>query len=126
MHRSSVFAILAPCLLIVCTHAQQPPADSYKPVLDRLEATTTMQLEMWKIVQGDPPHGETPAAPIANTNVNFFKQDLQLPVWLYSSTEIPSALSGYSVAGSRVSLNLNVGGNTGILISVFVNGNIVA
>ncbi len=30
------------------------------------------------------------------------------------------------MAGSRVSLDLNVGGNTGILISVFVNGNMVA
>ncbi len=107
--------------------AQNPAtADPYKLVLDRLQAATTMPLEQWKIIQGDAPHGETPAAPIANTNVNLFKQDLSLPVWLYANVEVPPALNGYSVAGSRMSLNLNIGGNTGVLISVFVNGNMVA
>ena len=27
------------------------------------------------------------------------KQNLQLPVWLYASVEIPQALNGYSMAG---------------------------
>jgi alpha-mannosidase len=121
------FAVLILLSSSIFSVAQtQPPPDPYKPVLDRLRAVTTMPLEQWKIVQGDPPHGETPAAPVANTNVNFYKQNLPLPVWLYANVEVPQALNGYSVAGSRMSLNLNIGGNTGILITVFVNGNMVA
>jgi alpha-mannosidase len=121
------FAVLILLSSTIFSVAQtQTPPDPYKPVLDRLQATATMPLEQWNIVQGDPPHGETPAAPIANTNVNFYKQDLSLPVWLYATVEVPRTLSGYSVAGSRMSLNLNIGGNTGILITVFVNGNMVA
>ena len=121
------FSALLFSVATVSIQGQQPPsADPYKPVLDRLQAITTMPLEEWKIIEGDPPHGETPTGPIANTNVNFFKQNLALPVWLYASAEIPSALNGYSTTGSRVSLTLDIGGNTGILITVFVNGNMVA
>ena len=104
----------------------QPPADPYKPVLDRLQAITTMPLDSWQIIAADLPHGETPGASMADAKPMALKQSLQLPVWLYQSVEIPLALNGYSVAGSRVSLNLDIGGNTGILISVFVNGNMVA
>ncbi len=104
----------------------QPPADPYKPVLDRLQAITTMPLDSWQIIAADLPHGETPGASMADAKPMALKQSLQHPVWLYHSVEIPSALNGYSVAGSRVSLNLDIGGNTGILISVFVNGNMVA
>ncbi len=105
---------------------QQPPADPYKPVLDRLQAITTMPLDHWQMIATDLPHGETPDASMAEAKPMALKQDLQLPVWLYHSVEIPPALNGYSATGSRVSLNLDIGGNTGILISVFVNGNMVA
>ena len=91
----------------------QPPADPYKPVLDRLQAITTMPLDSWQIIAADLPHGETPGASMADAKPMALKQSLQLPVWLYSSVEIPPALNGYSVAGSRVSLNLDIGGNTG-------------
>src|SRR3974390_3493458 len=117
------FALLA---IASCTAQTQAPADPYKPVLDRLQATTTMPLEMWKIVEGDPPHGETPVAPVVNTNINMYKQDFPLPSWLYATAEVPAALNGYSIAGSQAALKLNIGGNTGVLITVFVNGNMVA
>src|SRR5271169_4565899 len=104
----------------------QAANDAYKPVLDRLQAITTMPLDSWKVVGTDLPHGETPATAMAEAKPVALKQNLQLPVWLYESVEIPQALNGYSVAGSRVSLNLSIDGNTGILISVFVNGNMVA
>ncbi len=102
------------------------PADPYKPVLDRLQAITTMPLDNWKVIATDLPHGETPGGFLAEAKPLAPKQNLQLPVWTYESVEIPAASNGYSLTGSRVSLNLNVGGNTGILISVFLNGNMVA
>ncbi len=101
-----------------------PPADPYKQVLDRLQSITTVPLEEWKVIGTDLPHGETPAGSMGEALAT--KQDLKLPVWTYESVEIPQALNGYSLAGSRVSLNLRVGGNTGILVTVFVNGNMVA
>ena len=126
MQRSSVLVILV-SLFTVFTQAQQPPAaDPYNSVLDRLQAITTMPLDSWKVIAADLPHGETPAGMLAEAKPVALKQNLQLPVWLYRSVEIPPALSGYSVAGSRVALDLKIGGNTGILISVFVNGNMVA
>jgi|HubBroStandDraft_4_1064222.scaffolds.fasta_scaffold00124_18 alpha-mannosidase len=127
MQRSSFLVVLVLSLATVFTQAQQqPPADPYKPVLDRLQAITTMPLDGWKVIAADLQHGETPGSSLAEAKPLALKQNLQLPVWTYESVEIPPALNGYSLTGSRVSLNLNVGGNTGILISVFVNGNMVA
>ncbi|MFZ1136972.1 MAG: hypothetical protein WAN69_18630, partial [Candidatus Korobacteraceae bacterium] len=104
----------------------QAPADLYKPVLDRLQAITTIPLDGWKFIGTDLPHGEVPGAALAEAKPLALKQNLELPSWAYESVEVPRALNGYSVAGSRVALNLSVDGNTGILISVFVNGNMVA
>ena len=104
----------------------QPVTDLYKPVLDRLQAITSMPLDGWKVIGRDLPHGEVSGNALAEANPVALKQNLQLPVWVYESVEVPQALYGYSVAGSRVSLNLSVDGNTGILITVFVNGNMVA
>ncbi len=106
--------------------AQTTPSDPYKPVLDRLQAITTMPLDNWLVLDSDLPHGETPDSALSQAKSLALKQNLQLPVWLYENVEVPSALKGNAVAGSRVSLDLNIGGNTGILISVFVNGNMVA
>src|SRR5215472_505024 len=126
--KRSLFSIKFLLLLAVgITIAQpRPPADPYKPVLDRLQSISTMPLEQWKLVPGDAPHGETPAAEIKNAQPLALRQNLQLPSWLHGNVEIPQTLNGYSISGSRVALNLNIGGNTGILISVFVNGNMVA
>src|SRR5271157_2599789 len=127
MQRSPILTILLLFLATILTQAQtQPPADPYKPVLDRLQAITTAPLDTWKMIPTDLPHGETPAAALVEAKPLALKQNLQLPVWLYESVEIPPTLNGYSVAGSRVALNLSIDGNQGILVSVFVNGNMVA
>jgi alpha-mannosidase len=127
MKRSPVVAVLLFLLPITIAVAQtKPPPDPYKPVLERLQAITTMPLDGWKVIGTDLPHGETPAGTLAEANSLALKQNLQLPAWLYESVEIPQALNGYSVAGSRVALNLTIDGNQGILITVFVNGNMVA
>jgi alpha-mannosidase len=115
------------CFAAIFAGAQTwAPADPYQPVLDRLQAITTTPLDSWKRIPTDLPHGETPGSSLAYAKPAALKQNLQLPVWIYQNVEIPEALNGYSVAGSRVSLNLIVDGNTGILITVFVNGNMVA
>ena len=85
-----------------------------------------MALDNWQMIATDLPHGEAPGASMAEAKPMAMKQDLPLPVWLYANVEVPPALNGYSVAGSRMSLHLNIGGNTGVLITVFVNGNMVA
>jgi alpha-mannosidase len=118
-----VFVLLS---ITIGVSQTQTPADPYKPVLDRLQATTTMPLETWMLTQGDTPHGEMPSGSIANPNQNFFQQNIPLPSWLYASAEIPQVLGGYALAGSRVELKLDIGGNTGKLISVFMNGNMIA
>src|SRR5450755_781647 len=136
MKRSSILAILVLSLAIRSTQAQQPAPDPYKPVLDRLQATTTLPLTKWKAINADMPHGElpygeTPAAPTAGGVLSFptqsaYQQDLPLPIWLYSSVEVPLAITGFPVAGSRIALDLGIGSNTGIMITVFVNHNMVS
>ena len=126
MKRSLILPILFVSLAPLFIQAQSPAADPYKPVLDRLQAITTLPLESWQIIAADLPHGETPGASMADAKPVALKQNLQLPVWLYQSVEIPKSLSGYSVAGSRAALNLDVTGNHGIFISVFVNGNMMS
>ena len=127
MRRLLLFiAIFLGCVRISVFGQTQSPPDPYKPVLDRLQAITTMPLDGWKVIGRDVPHGEVPDSALAEAKAVALKQNLQLPVWVYESVEVPQALNGYSVAGSRVSLNLSVAGNTGILITVFLNGNMVA
>ena len=61
MKRSTFFAVLLFSVAVRFTFAQpQPAPDPYKPVLDRLQAITTMPLEQWKMIEADLPHGETP------------------------------------------------------------------
>jgi alpha-mannosidase len=136
MQRSSVFTIFVISLAVVSIRAQQVPADPYKPVLDRLQAITALPLTKWKAINADMPHGElpygeTPFEPTGGGALSFptqsaYQQDLPLPVWLYSSVEVPQAITGFSVAGSRIALDLGIGSNTGIMITVFVNHNMVS
>ncbi|HEX8893790.1 MAG TPA: glycoside hydrolase family 38 C-terminal domain-containing protein [Terriglobales bacterium] len=122
-----LFVAVFLCSVAISVFGQiQSPPDPYQPVLDRLQAITTMPLDGWKVIARDLPHGEVPDNALAEAKPVALKQNLQLSVWVYESVEVPQALNGYSVAGSRVSLNLSVEGNTGILITVFVNGNMVA
>src|SRR5450755_4221223 len=132
MKRSSILAILVLSLAIRSTQAQQPAPDPYKPVLDRLQATTTLPLTKWKAINADMPHGELPdceqtgGQALSFPTQSAYQQDLPLPVWLYSSVEVPQAITGFSVAGSRIALDLGIGSNTGIMITVFVNHNMVS
>jgi alpha-mannosidase len=136
MKRSACLAVLLSFLAIVPVIAQIPaPADPYKPVLDRLQATTTLPLTKWKAINADMPHGEfssDEASQSASGNLlsfptqSAYQQSLPLPVWLYTAVEIPTAMAGFSASGSRVALDLGIGSNTGVMVTVFVNGNMVA
>jgi alpha-mannosidase len=137
MKRSACFAVLFTSLAIISALAQTTaPADPYKAVLDRLQATTTLPLTKWKAINADVPHGEFSAdagSPQPNSGpvLSFptqsaYQQSLPLPVWLYTSVDVPGASAGFSVAGSRIALDLGIGSNTGVMVTIFVNGNMVA
>jgi alpha-mannosidase len=137
MKRSACLAVLFSFFATFSATAQTAaPVDSYKSVLDRLQAITSIPLTKWKAVNADVPHGEFPAdqaslQPKSGDVLSFptqsaYQQDLPLPVWLYTSVDIPQAITGFSVAGSRIALDLGIGSNTGIMVTVFVNGNMVA
>src|SRR5271165_2855141 len=121
----------------IAASQSQPPADPYKPVLDRLQAVTTLPLTKWRAINAEMPHGELPYGeiPFEPTGggewLEFFwhsayRQDLPLPVWLYTSVDVPPSITGFAVAGSRIALDLGIGTNTGIMITVFVNHNMVS
>src|SRR5450759_1579744 len=101
------------------------PADPYKPVLDRLQAITTITLKDWSIVSQDLPHGELPPAIAGVKQMVRADENFLTPTWLYYDTQIPEQVSGYNLKGSRVSLDLHFGGNEPLLLSIFVNGNLV-
>jgi alpha-mannosidase len=129
---SVIFLILTVSVFAIAQ--TPPPADPYKSVLDRLQATTTLPLTKWKAVNADTPHGEFSAdeASLQTRDVlsfptqSAYQQSLPLPVWLYTAIEIPAAMAGLSLSGSRVALDLGIGSNTGVMVTVFVNGNMVA
>ena len=121
----------------IAASQSQPPADPYKPVLDRLQAVTTLPLTKWRAINAEMPHGELPYGeiPFEPTGggewLEFFwhsayQEDLALPTWLYTSVDVPPSITGFAVAGSRIALDLGIGTNTGIMITVFVNHNMVS
>jgi alpha-mannosidase len=121
------FALLfAFCSLITLAQTQPAPPNPYAPVLDRLQSITTLTLSGWTAIPGNLPHGENPPTmPMTARAVNI-GADFAPPMWLYREVEIPKDREGYEVQGSILKLDLNVGGNEGLLITIFVNGNMIA
>ena len=54
------------------------------------------------------------------------KQDWQGSRWLRQTFEVPAQLNGYSLQGARIALDLHVGSDDAIQVSVFANGSMVA
>ena len=110
--------------------AQQQPAppNPYAPVLDRLNAITAIPLGGWTQVPGDMAHGEIPpnTAMTMNASALNLGGDFTPPTWLYREIEIPKELRGYEVRGSTLKLDISVGGNEGLMITTFANGNMIA
>ena len=122
--RCSLFFLL----LSSFAFAQPPsaPPDPYKPVLDRLQSITVIPLPTWQTHEADLPHGEDPAINTADWQPVKLKEDWKGSRWLRQTFEIPAQLSGYSLQGARISLDLHVSSDDAIQISVFSNGNMVA
>jgi alpha-mannosidase len=111
----------------IAASQSHPPADPYKPVLDRLQAITTMPLSSWEFV-GYGPHCESRPAVTAMDVVIPVGKDIELPTCLHSrfSIEKPAVWKGYSLDGARLVLDFNIDGNQEINVSVFANGNMIA
>ena len=126
MHRT--FWLLAVLLISACAFAQTAtlPADPYKPVLDRLQSITVIPLPSWQAHAADLPHGEDPALATSDWQQVKLKEDWHGSRWLRQTFEVPAQLNGYSLQGARVALDLHVGSDDAIQISVFANGSMVA
>jgi alpha-mannosidase len=127
MKLSPIVVLLVPLFSISSAAAQtQTGADPYKPVLDRLQAITTMPLKDWTMLPAAIAHGaEVPGVPTATVLIAT-GSEFSLPVWLYSNLEIPKQLNGYSLEGARLRLDFNIDSNQEINLSVFSNGNMIA
>jgi alpha-mannosidase len=108
--------------------AQMPaaPPDPYKPVLDRLQAITTIPLTTWLSHDADLPHGEDPGLNTSGWQPVKSKEDWKGPRWLRYNFEVPSLLNGYSIQGASIKLDLHVSSDEDVRISVFANGSMVA
>jgi alpha-mannosidase len=99
--------------------------DPYKPVLDRLQSLTTMELPDWRF-HADVPHPEDP-----NLNDSDWQTVKAREPWktggrvLRRWIEIPDQIKGYSTQGSRVDLNLALRSEDSVVLTIFSNGGIV-
>jgi alpha-mannosidase len=126
MKRISGFLL---CFLVAAsTFAQTPakPPDPYKPVLDRLQVITTIPLPTWQIHAADLPHGEDAGLDASDWQQVKIKEDWKGSRWLRQTFEVPPQLNGYSLQGARIALDLHVGSDDAIQVSVFANGSMVA
>ena len=122
---SIVFFLLASSSSIA--QSQTAPADSYKPVLDRLQSIVVIPLDNWRAHAIDLPHGEDPALSTSDWDSVQAKKTWTPPSrWLRTAVTLPEKLNGYSVRDSRVKLDLNVDSNQEINVSIFANGNMIA
>ncbi len=114
----------------LCSFAQSQPAppNPYAATLDRLNQITAIPLSAWTQVPGDMAHGEIPPnmAMTMNASALNLGSDFTPPVWLYREIEVPKEIRGYEVRGSTLKLDINVGGNEGLMITTFANGNMIA
>ncbi len=96
---------------------QPAPPNPYAATLDRLNAITAIPLGGWTQVPGDMAHGEVPpnTAMTMNASALNLGGDFTPPTWLYREIEIPKELRGYEVRGSTLKLDINVGGNEGLM-----------
>ncbi len=106
--------------------------DPFKPALDHLASLISEPLPDWR-VHSDLPHPEdsslddndwhrVTASPSYDDNApNHWKGPRVFRRWI----EIPEKINGYAVAGSRVRLDLRLGSDASMLITVFSNGSML-
>ena len=120
--------LLIVLLFAICSFAQitSTTPDPYKPVLDRLQSITVIPMPDWQAHAADLAHGEDPTLSTSDWQPVKLKQDWQGSHWLRQTFEVPAQLNGYSLQGVRIALDLHVGSDDAIQVSVFANGSMVA
>jgi alpha-mannosidase len=125
-----IASLLLPLLAVA--QSDQTPPDPYKQTLDHLESLVTQSLPDWRI-HSDVAHPEDPSVSDSDWQTispnlsyddnapNHWKGARVLRRWV----EIPENIQGYSIRGARVKLDLNVGSDAAISITVFSNGSIM-
>src|SRR5664279_84384 len=99
---SSRLALLLALLLVafssvLATAQTQTPPDPYKPVLDRLQAITTIPLKDWASQPAAMAHCEDASASAGPSSAVAVNADLTLPSCLRTKIELPKQSSGYSL-----------------------------
>ena len=137
MKRSTIFLILLILLFAVFAVAQsENSSDPYKPTLDRLQALTRQGESQWRY-HADVPHPEDPGLNDSdwgtltvknvsgpgsmNKNEEHWTGTRVFRRWV----QIPEKINFYATQGSRVSIDLRFGSESGLKITVFSNGAIL-
>jgi len=103
-----------------------PHPDPYEPVLDRLQSITAIPLPSWHVHAADLSHGEDPALSTSDWQQVRIGENWKGSRWLRQTFEIPAQVNGYSVQGARIAVDLHIGSDDAIQVSVFANGSMVA
>jgi len=117
------FVLSAACAL--SAQSGSTPPTSWKPVLDRLEATGVLPLAHWRS-HADVAHPEDPALDDSKwTPVSVGDHWMGSVVLRYALT-IPPKVAGYDVTGARLKLDLGFDSWHEVMLTVFSNSNVVA
>lgn len=109
---------------------QVAPVDPYKAALDRLESFSTFALPEWRW-HSDIPHPEDSTVSDSDWQVMVPDPKAETSVWKSGTrvfrrmVEIPATVNGYSIAGARVRFDHFYNSPEALMITVFVNGNMV-
>jgi alpha-mannosidase len=114
--------LFAACALYA--QAPAPPA-TWKPVLDRLEATGVVDLPDWRF-HADVSHPEDPALNDSAWAAVKVGDHWHGPCVLRRMVELPATVAGYDVRGARLKLDLNMDSWSQTMLTVFSNASIVA
>ncbi|MGD0619223.1 MAG: hypothetical protein ABSB67_16375, partial [Bryobacteraceae bacterium] len=100
-----------------------PPA-TWKPVLDRLEATGVVALSSWRF-HTDVAHPEDPSPDDSGWSEVKAGDHWHGACVLRRSVELPSTVSGYDIRGGRLKLDLGFDSWSQVMLTVFSNASIV-
>jgi alpha-mannosidase len=99
--------------------------DMYKDTLAHLESVLQLSLPEWRYRE-DIPHPEDPSVNDTDWPVVKVREEWKTGARVLRRTiEIPEKINGYAVRGARVKLELFLGSNDSMTISIFSNGSLV-
>jgi alpha-mannosidase len=127
----NILCLLALCFLLagssnLTAQGGQPP-NTYKAVLDRLQAMTALPLPDWRVHAANLPHAEVPGLNDSDwKTLRLRSRSITGPLWFRRWVEVPTTVGGYDISGARVRLALDIGSNQNFVLRVFFNGSQVA